>query len=211
MSRKKKKYDYFEAFQEQTRIALREADLLERVITNYDESVTLAGDILDKAHEIENEGDKVNHKTFKALATDFITPFDREDIIDISASLDDIIDQLEATMCMAYMMDVHVVHEKAHPLVDCIINSLQALLVLEKELPDFKKSSKFQHAVEEVNNYEEQADDVYLKAMRHLFAEESDDPIHVIKWSRIFDQLEDCCDACEHVSDVIETVVLKSS
>lgn len=209
---RKKKYDYFEAFEDQTKIALKEADLLHHVITDYDGSQTLAdSDILEQAHEIENEGDKVNHKTFKALATDFITPFDREDIIDISASLDDIIDQLEATLNLAYMMDVHVVHEKAPELVDCIIKSLKALLVLEKELSDFKKSSKFQRAVEEVNNYEEQADAVYMEAMRHLFTEESDDPIHVIKWSRIFDQLEDCCDACEHVSDVIETVVLKNS
>ncbi len=209
---RKKKYNYFSAFEEQTTIALQEADLLHQVLSEYDKAETLASsDILDRAHEIENEGDKVNHRTYKALATDFITPFDREDIIDISSSLDNIIDQLESTLRLVYMMDVHVVHDSAHALVDCIINSLKALLVLEKEFPNFKKSGKFKHAVEDVNSYEEQADDVYMHSMRHLFANESDDPIHVIKWSRIFDKLEDCCDACEHVCDVMETVILKNS
>lgn len=206
----KKKYDYFAAFNDQTKIALKEAKMLASVIDGYDNAESL-GDVLEKAHEIENEGDEANHKTFAAIAVDFITPFDREEILDISNSLDDIIDQLESTIRLFYMMDVHTVHPGCEDLLECIIDSLEALDIAQEEFADFKKSKKFREAVRKVNNLEEHADDVYMETMRSLFFEESEDPIHVMKWSRIFDKLEDCCDACEHVCDVMESVLLKNS
>ena len=207
---RKKKYNYFSAFEEQVKIALQEAKLLSRIIDNYETSESLE-EILDEAHEIEHAGDNANHQTYEAIAVDFITPFDREDIIDISSSLDDIVDKLESTIRLFYMMDVHVVHPNCKGQLDCIIGSLEALQVAQSQFSDFKKNKKFRNAVREVNDLEERADDVYMEAMRSLFANESDDPIHVIKWARIFDKLEDCCDACEHVCDVMESVILKIS
>ena len=207
---RKKKYNYFSAFKEQADIALQEAKLLSRMIEDYENAESLT-EILAEAHELEHAGDKLNHQTYEAIAIDFITPFDREDIIDISSSLDDIVDQLESTMRLFYMLDVHVVHPSCKGLLDCIIGSLEALQSAQNQFADFKKNKKFRNAAREVNDFEEHADDVYMETMRSLFSEESDDPIHVIKWARIFDKLEDCCDACEHVCDVMESVILKVS
>lgn len=207
---RKKKYDYFEAFKDQVDIALKEAHLLAKVFEDYEGADSLH-DVLERAHEIENAGDKINHCTFEAITTDFITPFDRDDIIDISSSLDDIVDKLESTIRLFYMMDVHAVHPRCKDLAECVIKSLEALSISQDDFSDFKKSKKFKSSIEDVNSYEEHADNVYMGAMRQLFAEESDDPIHVIKWSRVFDKLENCCDACEHVADVMESVVLKNS
>lgn len=207
---RKKKHNYFDSFGSQVDIALREAELLEQVIDEYEGSESFM-DILEKAHALENDGDTIKRKTFESIALDFFTPFDREDVIDIASSLDDIVDSLESVIRQLYILDVHVVHPSCKKLVESIIDSLKALRVAQKEFSDFKRSKKFRHAVERVNEYEEQADKIYLESVRNLFAEESDDPVHVIKWSRLFDKLEDCCDACEHVCDVMESVVLKNS
>ena len=207
---RKKKFIYFDAFNDQFNVALQEADLLVEILDNYVSAESIA-DILDNAHEIECAGDSIKHKTYEAIAVDFFTPFDREDILDITSSLDDITDELESAVRMLYMLDVHVVHPSCKKLAEYTIECLKALRAASKELPDFKRSKKFRHAMEKDNDFEERADNVYLESMRGLFADESDDPIHVIKWSRIFDKLEDCCDACGHVCDVMGSVVLKNS
>lgn len=49
-----------------------------------------------------------------------------------------------------------------------------------------------------------------MTSMRKLYTE-SKDPIHIIAWREIYIYLERCADACEHVADVVESVVMKNS
>ena len=70
---KKHKFDYFDAFEKQSAMAVKEAELLIEAIENFTEAEDLRG-IMDRAHQIEHEGDEVNHAIFKTVATDFITP-----------------------------------------------------------------------------------------------------------------------------------------
>ena len=37
------------------------------------------------------------------------------------------------------------------------------------------------------------------------------DPIRFITWKETFEYFEKCCDACEHVADAIESVIMKNS
>ena len=62
----------------------------------------------------------------------------------------------------------------------------------------------------DVNAYEEDADRLYIKVNRSLFGKESDDPMRVVTWSRIFDRMEKCCDACEHIADTMGGILLKN-
>jgi uncharacterized protein Yka (UPF0111/DUF47 family) len=88
---RKQKYDYFKAFENQTDIALAEADLLIKTIQDFTTAEAVR-DIMPDAHELEHKGDEINHATYTAIAVDFITPIDRDDILGISKSLVDIID-----------------------------------------------------------------------------------------------------------------------
>ena len=49
-----------------------------------------------------------------------------------------------------------------------------------------------------------------MKSMRKLHTECSD-PLHIIVWREIYIYLERCADACEHVADTVESVVMKNS
>lgn len=46
--------------------------------------------------------------------------------------------------------------------------------------------------------------------MRRLH-EEGADALHIIAWREIYDYLEKCADACEHVADGVESAVMKNS
>ena len=91
MGKKSKKFDYFEAFERQTALAVKESELLIEAIENFTTAEAIK-DIMPRAQDIEHEGDEISHDMYTAIATDFITPIEREDIISLTQYLDDIVD-----------------------------------------------------------------------------------------------------------------------
>ena len=103
---KRDKFDYFDAFEKQTEVAVQEAELLIEAIESFTEAEHLK-EVMERAHELEHKGDEINHAIFKTVATDFITPIEREDIINMSQYLDNIIDYIEDVMqrfCISSIM-----------------------------------------------------------------------------------------------------------
>ena len=209
MARRKAKFDYFEAYERQAEIACREADVLARAIQEFTTADDLR-EIMEEAHRIEQEGDDANHSVLRSVAVDFITPIDREDVIDLAQRLDTVVDNIEGVIQCLYMYDVHSIHEFALELVELIQKSTRALHVAMGDFRNFKRSDNFRNLLEEVNTYEEEADRLYLKATRMLYTEERENEMRVLVWSRLFDRMEACCDACEHVADTMNDILLKN-
>lgn len=207
---RKMKYDYFKAFESQVDIALAEADLLITVIRDFTTAEAVK-DILPEAHDLEHRGDTINHNIYTALATDFITPIDRDDILQIAQALDNVIDYIEDVIRMFYVMDVHFMHRDLEQVGILIKKSCEALKVGMREFTNFKKSAMFKRVLVEVNDYEEEADRLYDEMTHNLYTKDADNPLRVIVWSRIFAKIEKCSDACEHVADIMGTVLLKNS
>ena len=206
---KKHKFDYFDAFQKQSEVAMKEADLLIEAIENFTEAEDLRS-IMERAHGLEHEGDEINHSIFKTVATDFITPIEREDIIELSQYLDNIIDYIEDVMQRFYMYDVHFMHRDALEFANLIKKSCEALDKAMEDFRNFKKSKTFKQLIIDVNTYEEEADRLFLQVIRKLHTEDNDNPMRVLVWTQIFDRMEKCCDACEHVADTMSTILLKN-
>ena len=78
------------------------------------------------------------------------------------------------------------------------------------ELPNFKKPKQLIDQVIALSHKEEECDQLYLEATLKS-ADFSAEPLMVMFWRDIFDRLEKCADACEHVGDSIETIVMKNS
>src|ERR1700759_4509389 len=80
-------------------------DLSERAGTNIDDAARLLDEMLaeyperrDLALEIrerEHEGDQLTHEIINRLNQPFVPPIDREDILQLASSLDDIVDYTE--------------------------------------------------------------------------------------------------------------------
>ncbi len=206
---KKHKYDYFDAFEKLSKLAVQEADLLIETVGNFTEAEKLK-DVMRRAHELEHEGDEVNHVIFKTVATDFITPIEREDIIGLAAALDNIIDYIEDVMQRFYMYDVHFMHHDAHEFACLIKKSCEALDKAMEDFRNFKKSKNFKQLIIDVNTYEEEADQLYMRVIRNLHTVDRENPMRVLVWSQLFDRMERCCDACEHTADMMSTILLKN-
>lgn len=210
MAKKSKRYDYFDAFEKQAELALEEADLLADVVENFTTSEAIK-EIMPKAHEIENKGDEIGHNTYTAIATDFITPIEREDIIMLSQFLDDILDYIEDVVQRFYIYDIQSMHKDAAEFVKIIQKSCQALVLVMEDFKDFKKSNHFKEQIININSYEEEADVLYMEIIRELHTQHRDDPLYVLVWTQLFARMEKVTDACEHAADTMRTIVLKNS
>lgn len=206
----KQKHDYFAAFAQQVEFAVKESELLISIVENF-ESADAVEAILPRAHELESQADDVAHSNYNAIAIDFITPLDRDDIIELTHAMDSVVDRIESVIISFYMTNVHSMHEMALPMAELIKKGCQALKDAMGPFSDFKRKEVFRNALMLANECEEEADRVYMKAIRSLHTEENIDPVRLLIWTRIFVGLEACCDAFEHAADLMGSIYLKNA
>jgi len=155
--------------------------------------------------DVEHECDELTHSITTKLNKSFITPFDREDIYTLSVALDDICDYMDAAGRGVVIYEIQQTDEYAVKLEMSIQKQVteihDASLLLESG------QGMGQHLLE-IQRLENEADDIYFRAMANLF-KNSTDPIRVIKWKELYEILENCTDRCESVGNIIESIVLK--
>lgn len=93
---------------------------------------------------------------------------------------------------------------------ELIAKSCNSLKVVLQEFPHYKKSSTLKEKIIEVNDLEEEGDRLYYKTVHNLYVS-SQDPLELLVWTKIYNNLEKCCDACEETADTVESIVMKNS
>ncbi|MBI4976753.1 MAG: DUF47 family protein [Spirochaetes bacterium] len=161
-----------------------------------------------KMHDIEHECDNTTHDIINGLNRSFITPFDREDILQLAQELDDVVDIIYS---LTKRMHVYKIKEKNKALVQFAEYIDQATIWLGKALSGLRsmKNSKITHeACMEVNRLENMADQL-KDAVIGEYMEKSKDAIKLIKWKEIFEGAETTLDICEDVVNVISSILVK--
>jgi uncharacterized protein len=156
--------------------------------------------------ELENRGDDLTRQIIELLNTQYITPFDREDIYDLAKSIDDVVDFLEnaSDLLTLYKIEQPMAQslEQCRVLVVAADNLAQALAGLR----GLRDAERYLVAVKKL---EDEADQIVRGAIASLF-ENHVDPVEVIRWKDIFEALEDAIDACETTADVVGNIVVKN-
>jgi uncharacterized protein len=158
-----------------------------------------------KIKKSEHECDEITHKITTKLNSSFITPFDREDIYTLSVALDDICDYIDAGARAIVMYDIREVSDHAKSLARIIQDLAKVINAAASMLK--KPNGMNQHFVE-IHRLENEADEVYFRAIGELFKNETD-PIRLIKWKELYEILENATDRAESVANIIESIVLK--
>ena len=138
------------------------------------------------------------------------TPFDREDIYTIAREMDDIVDCVEEVANHFLVFGVTKMRPEALTMAELILQAIRELEVLFNHLHDIKSSDILMKQVIEVNRIENEGDVVYRSTLSRLFQEEKD-PIEIIKWKHLYEELEESLDACENVANLIEGLIMKYS
>ena len=209
MSRAKKKEDvFYTLFKDYTSKLVDGAELFCDMIHSYPKD---AKEKIEKINKFENECDKLVHDLLFTLNDAFITPFDREDVGTITRLLDEIADGINAAAARYVIYDVHDVLPESITMADLTVEAVKKIDDIFNSLPKMKKRKKelFQYVID-VNRIENEGDDTYEKGLYNLFRTETN-AMHLVKWVRILDQMEETIDACEHVANIVEGVVSKNA
>jgi predicted phosphate transport protein (TIGR00153 family) len=164
-----------------------------------------------RSKEIEHKADGITHEIINLLNKSFITPFDREDIYQLSHEFDDVIDLLENTLHNIYLYEVPVKKSFVDDFSLLIGKASIALNTLIKELFQHKKyTDSIWKLICEIHNLEDEGDLVYHRELRILLNGEKD-PILVIKWKDILTTLERIMDVYQNISNTVEGIIVKTS
>ncbi len=200
--------DYFKRFVDLIDFSVQAAKELCALLKDFREADL--GTLLDSLHRIEHEADEAKHRVMEDLAKEFITPIEREDIVQIVRQIDDITDAVEDVLLKIYMYHVTSIRPEALEFADLVVRCCEALKTMFQEFRNFKKSKSLLDAIIEVNRLEEAGDKLYVQAVRTLY-EKGTDPIVCMAWTEVLGQLEHCCDLCEDTADNVEEIIMKNS
>lgn len=204
----KKADNYFSTFVEMADYSCEAANLLSEIMHNFnpDEQDWK----MKLMHNIEHACDVERHIMMKKLAKEFITPIEREDIVAMADAIDKVTDNIENVLTRMYMFNIRIMREDALKMAEIIVKCSEAMREALQEFHNFRKSQALHSLIVEINRMEEEGAELSVKATRKLYVS-GKDPLEVYGWSQTLHYMEICCDACEDVADVIESVMMKNS
>jgi predicted phosphate transport protein (TIGR00153 family) len=201
--------DKFLPYFEQSADNLKEAANLYANLSKASTREDMAA-IRDQIKNLEHVGDKLTHNIFEELNKSFITPFDREDIYSLTKSMDDVLDLIDhvAEILVLYRIEklddgMVMLLEVTRRAVNDIHRSVHTL-----RKPDYEK---LREQVISVHALENEGDRLYRHFLGNLYAEEHPDAIRLMKYSAIYNELEQTIDRCEDLMNAIESIVLKQA
>lgn len=207
MSKKQDSF-YFKNFVDCADCACRAAHLLDIIMSDF--TPDNMQEKLDKMHAIEHEADVKKHEVLDALVKAFITPIEREDIIQMSQNIDEVTDKIEDVLIRTYYNRITRIQPDALAMIKVVIKCCEEMLELLRDFENFKSSKTLHDRIVLINSLEEEADQLFISSMYNLHGS-GDDILNIVAWREIYLNLEQCADAIEHVADVVESAVMKNS
>ncbi len=195
--------EFFDLFERAAANILRAAELLDEMLATYPEHADLARDILI----CEQEGDRITYDTIQRLNATFVTPIDREDIVELVSGLDDVVDFTEEVADYLGLYKIEAPMAQAQTLAHILMKACHAVNEAMPLMRGFRDVTK--HTTE-IHRLENDGDRVTREAVASLFRT-GIDPMVVIRWKDIFERLEEAIDATERVANIISNIVLKNS
>jgi|WetSurMetagenome_2_1015567.scaffolds.fasta_scaffold03575_8 uncharacterized protein len=158
-------------------------------------------------NRLENKGDGMVHNIHDELNRTFITPIDREDIVALTSSLDDILDCVDDVADKIVMFKIT---EPTRSMIELVRNLNMAMEEVDTAvhtLKGHKNPKNTKACCVEINRLEHEGDVLYRKAIANLF--DTEDAKDIIKLKDLYTNIENAADKCEDVADVINGILIK--
>jgi hypothetical protein len=156
---------------------------------------------------METQGDDLTRQIIELLNTQYITPFDREDIYQLAKEIDDVVDYIEHASDLLGLYKVDQPMEQSLEQCRVLVAAVENLAKALGELRGLRNAERY---LVEVKRLEDEGDRVVRDAIAQLFENSHVDPVMIIRWKDIFEALEDAIDASETAADVVGNIVVKN-
>ena len=196
--------EFFELFARSGENALEVARLVERRFREHPNS----GVTQEQVKAEETEGDTITRSIVQLLNTQYLTPFDRDDIFMLATEIDDVVDYPEEASDLLGLYGVELPTRHAVEQCEIIVRAVEQLAVACDNL---KGMRGVQAALVELKRLEDEGDRVLRDALASLFRHDRIDPLIVIRWKDIYEALERALDACDTAATVIGNILVKNT
>ncbi|HEX2919540.1 MAG TPA: DUF47 family protein [Bacteroidales bacterium] len=202
-----KDHSFFPLFESDAMNLVKATELLKELVSsnNINDRDRLHKEIKD----VEHIGDGITTKTYIQLNKSFITPFDREDIHELTAHIDDVVDTINGIARRFYLYKpsklMPVYFEMA-----TIINkaAIEIEIAIEGLKDPVNNKKKILEACENVTAYEHEADELYFKGVSEAF-EKEENAKELLITNKLLELLERCVDEEEDVTDTLKAILIK--
>jgi predicted phosphate transport protein (TIGR00153 family) len=183
--------------------AAEAAQLAEILFRDFPDSVVTHADV--KA--LETEGDRLTREIIRLLNTQYVTPFDREDIYALAGAVDDVVDHIEHACDLLGLYRIEAPMEQATQQCRVLVEAAQRLASVLGKLRTLRGA---EHDLLEVKRLEDEGDRIVRDAIAALFEDEEVSPRAIIRWKDIFEALEEAVDACERAANLVGNIFVKN-
>jgi predicted phosphate transport protein (TIGR00153 family) len=202
-----KDHSFYPLFEEDAKNLVKAAVLLKELMSTSD--VNEHERIHKEIKDVEHIGDDITDKTYQALNKSFITPFDREDIHELTANIDDVVDSINGIsrrICLYKPKHLMPVYKE---MAESIYEATLEIQICIHGLNDAAANKEeITRSCDNVKAIEHKADEYYYVAIAELFEKEKD-PAELLKNNKILEILERCVDESEDVTDTIKSILIK--
>jgi uncharacterized protein Yka (UPF0111/DUF47 family) len=158
--------------------------------------------------DLEHQGDRIVSDLLRSVEAQFVTPYDRQDIVTLAFAIDEVPDRIESASELLGLYAVEAPTRQSLELCALLVRATGELATLLSHLKGLRGSAPEIRAIKEI---EDQADDVARAARAGLFRDDRIDPILVIRWKGIYEALEDAVDACDTAAVRVGNMLVKNT
>ena len=199
---------FFDLFAEDTANLVEQAKIFNELFKTTDKE--RQQEIIRKVRDLENVGDEITHRIFLELSSNFITPFDREDIHALATSIDYIADYIQGTASRIHLYGVETFTQTMELMSEVLLKQVLEIDTAVKDLRHMRDRGRVRDAIVRINSLENHADDLFDEAIARLFKENTP-ALELIKLKEILANLETATDKCEDVANTLESILVKNS
>jgi len=197
---------FFKLLADQSFHLVKGAEMLYDMLANND--VDLRQKVLE-IKEIEHEGDAATHELYVRLNRTFVTPIDREDLMDLASKCDDALDAINGVARRIFIYEIGKPQDNMRNFAELILKSSRALSRLMTNIKNADQS-KVDKECEEVDMLENQGDELLHAALVELFRRDDMRTVEIIKFKEIYEWLESTLDRCENAAYAVADIVMKN-
>jgi len=208
MSKKRKKSNYFyDSFPALCRYSVQCGDYILNYMKHFDPSKLEETKV--NVHLIEHAADEKKHEATQKLMEEFMTPIDREDILELLRMIDDVTDAIEEVSLKLFLYDYRELPPDTIPFMELTVDCIRRTEDLLKRFPDFMDTGVMDPLVKAVVHLEEESDTEYINDVSALYRSNADF-LTIKKNEAMYSMLEETADKCREVCKFTQTIMYKN-
>lgn len=203
-----KEYNYFKVFQAISMQIVAVADLL---ATNLQlDSFDSLDKVLGEIQRIENLGNEQKKELLNYLYDDFLPPIERQDIIALTHSLNQILKNTADLLYHRDMYQIETIQPTMHDLALQLEKSVDQIPEMMLNLEDFKQPQKIRETLREMDTISMDAIQLYRKGVKKLSLGEMNS-FDTMKYTRMYESFDEFFRSIKNLMEIVEAVIIQNT